>query len=158
MEINKIVQTLRKEGRIYIKEGQGKIIELIVPERWKAHLDRQDGVFLIFDLFQIRNIALPFSEVSLDIVELASKPIIYHTTANEALKNAPVSDHVVRFSLIKEGFWNQLLFNYGRPLIYQVPDLQGEVENTVNKKFPLMAGGVKEMFLGPEGEVKILNG
>jgi hypothetical protein len=158
VEIKEIVQTLRKEGRICLQEGLGNNIELVVPERWEERHDRQEGIFLIFDLFQIRILALPFSEVSLDIVELATQPIIYHTTANEVLKNAPVINHVVKFSLIKEGFWNQVLFNYGRPLIYQVPDFQGEVENHVRVKFPLVTAGVKEMFLGPEGQVKMLNG
>lgn len=156
--MNNIVQKLRREGRVYLQEGHHRVIELLDPESWDSQLDRKEGVFLLSDLFQIRTIALPFSEVSLDIVELASRPIIYHTTANAALKKAPLTDHVVKFALIKEGFWNRLLFNYGRPLIYQLPDYSGEVENSVNEKFPLLTVGVKEMFLGPEGEVKILNG
>lgn len=158
VEMNEIVHRLRREGRICLKEGQNKLIELIVPESWDPHLDKKDGVFLLSDLFQVRNIALPFSEVSLDIVELASQPLIYHTPANVALSKAPVSGHMVKFALIKEGFWNKLLFNFGRPLIFQIPDFSGEeVEYKVIERFPLVTGEVKEMFLGPEGEVKILN-
>lgn len=136
-------------------EGHGKIIELVVPERWEVPRDKPDGIFLIFELFQIRSIALPFSEVSLDIVQLASEPIIFHTTVNEILLNAPVIDHLVKFALLKEGFWNRLLYNYGRPLVYQVPHLLAG-ENKTMERFPLASGEVKEMFLGPEGEVKML--
>lgn len=155
MEIKKIVQTLRNEGRITLKEGHGKIIELITPDKWDAIRDSPEGVFLISDLFQIRSLALPFSEVSLDIVELSSPPIIYHTPAGKGLTHGPVIENVVKFSLIKEGFWNQVIFNFGRPLIYQGREA-GELENTVRENFPLAAGKVREMFLGPEGEVKIL--
>ena len=158
MEISTIVQVLKKEGRIVLTEGNGNTIELVVPDQWNTLHDRQNGIFLIFELFQIRSIALPFSEVSLDIVELATKPVIYHTPANGALKNAPLINDKLKFALIKEGFWNQLLFNFGRPLIYQLAEGEGAVLNRTNEKFPLLDAGVKEMFLGPEGEVKILKG
>jgi hypothetical protein len=158
VEINTIVQALRKEGRSVLAEGNGNIVELVVPDHWDALRDKQDGIFLIFELFQIRSIALPFSEVSLDIVELATKPIIYHTPANASLKNAPLTSGTVRFSLIRNGFWSQLLFNFGRPLIYQHAEEDGGALDRTSEKFPLLDVGVKEMFLGPEGEVKILKG
>lgn len=153
--MNTLVQSLRQDGRITIMEGHGKIIDLVVPERWQTHKDSREGIFLIFEMFQIRSFAQPFSEVSLDVVELASKPIIYHTPANESLSNAPVVNGRVKFAFIQEGFWNRLLFNFGRPLIYQASG-QLETENNTSHKFPLSAEDVKEMFLGPQGEVKIL--
>jgi hypothetical protein len=153
--MNTLVQSLRQEGRITIMEGHGKIIDLVVPEKWKADADSPEGIFLIFEIFQFRSFAQPFSEVSLDIVELASKPIIYHTPANGSVSNAPIVNGLVKFAFIQEGFWNRFLFNFGRPLIYQASELL-ETENNTAEKFPLAAEDVKEMFLGPQGEVKIL--
>ena len=158
MEINNIVRILKKDGRVLLMEGHGKTIELVVPDRWDEQRDDPGGTFLFFELFQIRNITLPFSEVSLDIVELATKPIIYHSPVNDLVKNSTVIDCKVTFALIKEGYWNRLLFNHGRPLIFQIPAAAGAVGMQTNEKFPLVAGGVREMFLGPEGHVKILNG
>src|SRR5690606_23479298 len=153
--MNTLVQSLRQDGRISIMEGHGKIIDLLLPERWQTHEDSREGIFLIFELFQIRTFAQPFSEVSLDIVELATKPIIYHTPAGDSLINAPVVNGRVKFAFIQEGFWNKLLYNYGRPLIYQ-DSKQLATEYNTSEKFPLAANDVKEMFLGPQGEVKIL--
>lgn len=158
VEISNIVRELKKDGRVLLLEGHGKTIEFVAAERWDAQRDQPDGTFLLFELFQIRNIALPFSEVSLDIVEMATRPIIYHTPVNNLVKNGPVVASKVKFALIKEGFWNRLLFNYGRPLIFQISTAAGAVGMQTKEKFPLVAGGVREMFLGPEGEVKILNG
>lgn len=155
MDIDKIVQTIRKEGRVVLKEGHGTSIELVAEENWDPGVDSQEGIVLLFDLFQIRSIALPFSEVSLDIVELASKPVIYRTPANPFLKATPVVEGKIRFSMIREGNWNKLLFNFGKPLIYQLAKSPGSEEMVSKDKFPLLAEGVKEMFLGPEGEVKM---
>lgn len=154
--MNKMVQSLKQDGRVTIREGHGKTIDLVVPERWNHNQDTSEGIFLIFELFQIRSFAQPFSEVSLDLVELASRPIIYHTPVNKTLASAPVVNQLVRFAFIQEGFWNRLLFTFGRPLIYQ-PSVQLTGECHTVHKFPLAAGDVKEMFLGPEGEVKMLN-
>lgn len=158
MDTGAIVKVLKTKGRITIQEGYGKRITLIAAEKWDASVDRPEGIFLFFDLFQIRSIALPFSEVSLDIVELTNKPFIYQTIANPALVNAPKIANKVRFSVIKSGAWNKLLFNYGGLVVFQAANSgSGDVYHT-DEKFPLLAPkGVGEMFLGPEGEVKILN-
>jgi len=153
-----IIKALKEKGRITIQEGYGKRISLIAAEKWDASVDRPDGMFLLFDLFQIRSIALPFSEVSLDIVELTNKPFIYQTIANPAVVNAPKIENKVRFSVIKSGAWNKLLFNYGGLVIFQTADAGNEGVYHTGEKFPLLTPeGVGEMFLGPEGEVKILN-
>lgn len=138
-------------------EGHGKTIVLIAPERWDARLHESRGVFLLFELFQIRSIVVPFSEVSLDIVEYSSKPVIFQSPAHESLRNAPVVDGKVKFSMIREGIWNKLLFGYGRPLIFLNAQTGERTDIETKDKFPLLINGVKEMFLGPEGEVKILN-
>lgn len=158
VDIKTIVQQLRVDGRVSLTEGHGQHMELVAPEKWNSGIDKGEGIFLLFEMFQIRSIALPFSEISLDIVELATKPIVYHTPANAALQNAPLIEGNVKFAMVREGIWNKLLFNFGRPLIYQKQVDAPSEEIKTNEKFPLLAVGVKEMFLGPEGEVKILNG
>lgn len=158
VDIKSIVQQLRTEGRISLTEGHGQTIELVVPDKWEPERDQEEGVFLLFEMFQVRSLTLPFSEVSLDIVELATQPIIYHSPANTNLTKAPILGGKVKFAMLREGIWNKLLYNFGRPLIFQkTTDAAAEMIKT-NEKFPLLALGVKEMFLGPEGEVKILNG
>ncbi len=158
MDIKAISQILRDHGRVALKDGQGQAFELISHGQWNGQSDRMDSIFLLFDLFQIRNIAVPFSDVSLDIVEFTTKPVIYHTPANPHLTEAPIASGRVRFAMIKDGNWNKLLFNFGKLLIYQAVTDDRSVDFEVPDKFPLLGTGVKEMFLGPEGEVKILNG
>jgi hypothetical protein len=77
VEIKEAVSLLKKKGRIRIKEGHGSILELIEMDSWVLKSDDSDGIFLLFDIFQIRAIAEQFSDVSLDIIEFASKPTIY---------------------------------------------------------------------------------
>ena len=159
MDTRAVVKVLKERGRITIQEGHGKRMTLIAAEKWDEDVDSPAGVFLLLGLFQIRSIALPFSEVSLDIVELTSKPFIYHTIANVALTSAPIIDKKIRFSVVKSGVWNKILFNYGGLLIFQAAHTEDEGIYHTSEKFPLLApNGVGEMFLGPEGEVKILNG
>jgi len=155
--INTIVQTLKKTGRVILEEGQGKTIELVSQDKWDPKRDHIGGIFLLFDLFQLKSLTLPFSEVSLDIIELSTKPVVFHSPVPETLINAPVTDRKIKFVLIREGFWNQLLFNFGRPLIYQ-EKAHKETGIKTDEKFPLLGGGIREMYLGPAGEVKIVKG
>lgn len=155
MDTKAIIQLLRDKGRVALKDGQGHAFELIAHEKWN---DGQDGIFLLYDLFQIRSIAIPFSDVSLDIVEFTTKPIIYHTPVSTNLADAPIVDGQIRFAMIKEGNWNRLLFNIGKLVIYHTKTDDGPVDFDMADKFPLIGKEVKEMFLGPEGEVKILKG
>ncbi len=158
MDIKAIIQLLRDKGRVSLRDQQGQTIELIEQEKWDGGIDQANGVFLLFDLFQIRSIAMPFSDVSLDIVDYNSKPVIYHSPANRNLSGAPVTDGKVKFAMIREGNWNKLLFNYGKLLIWQMAKEDKEADFEKIDKFPLLEAGVKEMFLGPEGEVKMLKG
>lgn len=158
MDIKSIIQLIRDQGRVALKDGQGQVFELISQECWDSESDPTNGIFLLFDLFQIRSIAVPFSDVSLDVVDFTTKPVIYHTLANPHLSEAPITDGQVRFAMIKDGNWNKLLFNYGKLVIYQAVTDGRSVNFGTADKFPLVGRDVKEMFLGPEGEVKILNG
>ncbi|HLT07085.1 MAG TPA: hypothetical protein VK014_06130 [Cyclobacteriaceae bacterium] len=157
MDIKAINQVLKEQGRVSLKEGGGHRFALITPEQWDEQHDQATGIFLLYDLFQIRSIAVPFSDVSLDVVEFGNKPIIYHTLANKTFVVGPFQDGQVKFAMIREGGWNKLLFNHGKLLIYEALPADRSVDFEVPDKFPLSGKEVKEMFLGPEGEVKILS-
>ncbi|MCE7056538.1 hypothetical protein LZF95_17780 [Algoriphagus sp. AGSA1] len=156
MDHAKLVSSFREKGVLHLKEGNGKVITLMKPENWKTELGK-DWMFLLFDLFQIRTICEPFSEVSLDIVEYAGKPTIYHSPANHIIKNGPIEDGILRFSLILEPNWNKLLFQIAQPVLVKIDS--GEVtDHHTTILFPLLSPSTKEMFLGPDGDVKIMRG
>lgn len=154
MEIKEVVNVLKEKGRVKIKDGQGAILELISVSNWDTAKD-DDGIFLFFDLFQIRSVAEPFSDVSLDIIAFASKPTIYHTPVNRVLKTGPIHDKKVKFAIIQKDFWNKLLFAYSQPLILQYVKSE-HFDFETKEHFPLLSAGTKEMFLSPEGDVRIL--
>lgn len=152
----KIVKAFRDQGKVSIKEGNGKIVTFLKPELWSTAMGN-DWVYLLFDLFQIRSICKPFSEVSLDIVEYSNKPTIYHSPANSILKHGPIEKDVLKFSLILEPDWNKLLFQFSNPVIVKLSSIESPAFETP-KFFPLYNPSFKEMYLGPEGEVKIIKG
>jgi hypothetical protein len=151
-----ILALLKEKGKVYIKEGSGKVFSLR-----KGSLAEQEqvtvGIYLLFDLFQIRTLCVSFSEVSLDIVDFASKPTIYQSPANPSLPKGAVVNGLVRFSLIREPNWNKLLFQIAHPVLFtEESGVEAEVQTSL--LFPLFHTGTKELFLGPEGEVKIKKG
>jgi hypothetical protein len=150
-----IYKTFREKGKVIIKEGNGKIVTILKPDLWFSALG-VDWVFLLYDLFQIRSVCIPFSEVSLDIVEFASKPTIYTSPASKILINAPLEDGNVRFSLIREPHWNRLLFQISQPVLVKC-DSSGSFDHETQVFFPLLGSNLKELFLGPEGEIKIIS-
>lgn len=155
MEIKEIVAEIKKNGRANILEGHGRILELIAPSAWVREQDDKDGIFLLFDTFQIRTVAEAFSELSLDIVDFATKPTIYHSPVSKLLTAGPVQEGVVRFSLIKKDIWNKLLFAFGQPLIFQFSKDKKALFET-KEFFPLLSAGTKEFYLDAEGTVKII--
>jgi hypothetical protein len=157
VEAKEIVKTLKEKGRVKIKEGSGVVLELVSLAHWDQTKDSGDGVFLLFDIFQIRTVSEQFSEVSLDIVEYASKPTIYHTTAGRVLKQGPIVNGQLKFALIRKDEWNRLLFAYSQPLILQYA-AGSDSDYVTDVFFPLLSAGLKEMFLSPEGDVKIIKG
>jgi hypothetical protein len=152
VEIKTIIKILSEEGRITLKDKEGLLFDLFAPAMWESEKDDQKGVFLLFDLFQIRSIAEQFSEVALDIVEYSEKPVIFHTPAGRTFSAGPRYDGNVRFMMIKKGYWNSLLFTYGKPLVFQKSAHRG-TEYILNEVFP---EAHRSLFLGPEGDVKIL--
>lgn len=157
MEIKEAVSVLKQKGRVRIREGHGSILELIAMDSWDLKSDDLEGVFLLFDIFQIRTIAEQFSDVSLDIIEFASKPTIYHTPVGKLLKTGPVKHGNVKFAIIKKDFWNKFLFAYSQPLILQYSET-AEFDYETPEYFPLLSAGTKEMFLSSDGDIKILKG
>jgi hypothetical protein len=151
-----ILAILKEKGKVYIKEGSGKVFSLR-----KGTLAEQEqvtgGIYLLFDLFQIRTLCVSFSEVSLDIVDFASKPTIYQSPVNPSLPKGAVVNGLVRFSLIREPNWNKLLFQIAHPVLFtEESGVEAEVQTSL--LFPLFHAGAKELYLGPEGEVKIKKG
>jgi len=151
-----ILTLLKEQGIVYIKEGSGKIFSLRKGSLAEKEI-LEKGIYLLFDLFQIRTLCVSFSEVSLDIVEFASKPTIYESPANPLLPKGAVANGLVRFSLIREPNWNKLLFQIAQPVIFtEETGVEAAVQTSL--LFPLFHAGTKELFLGPEGEVKIKKG
>jgi hypothetical protein len=151
-----ILTLLKEKGIVYIKEGSGKIFSLRKGSLAEKEI-LEKGIYLLFDLFQIRTLCVSFSEVSLDIVEFASKPTIYESPANPLLPKGAVVNGLVRFSLIREPNWNKLLFQIAQPVIF-TEETHVEAAVQTSLLFPLFHTGTKELFLGPEGEVKIKKG
>ena len=150
------LKIFKEKGSVCLKEGNGKVFTI-----HKGSLAAQErvhnGIYLLFDLFQIRTLCMPFSEVSLDIVDFSSKPSIYQSPVNPLLPNGAVTDGTVRFSLIKEPSWNKLLFQMAQPVLFiEEKERVADVETSL--LFPLFNPNTKELFLGPEGEVKIKKG
>ncbi|REG91030.1 hypothetical protein [Algoriphagus antarcticus] len=156
MDHAQLLSAFREKGILHLKEGNGKVITFMKTELWKPEMG-EDWTFLLFDLFQIRTICEPFSEVSLDIVEYANKPTVYHSPANRIIKNGPIVDGVLKFSLILEPNWNKLLFQISQPVVVKI-DTNETTSHQTPILFPLLSPSTKEMFLGPDGDVKILKG
>ncbi|QDH79601.1 hypothetical protein FKX85_11350 [Echinicola soli] len=153
MEVKTIVDELREKGRVCVLDGSGKPVELIVPEHFQDKDDSQ-AIFLLVDLFQIRALAGQFSEIALDIIEFATKPTVYTSWASDLLKKGPIHVEKVKFSILKKGFWNNIVFSFSRPLVVQHGKKE-EAIGSVSEKFPLFQGEVKKLFLSAEGDVKI---
>ncbi|MDA1268113.1 MAG: hypothetical protein O2829_03375 [Bacteroidetes bacterium] len=151
-----ILALLKEKGKVYFKEGSGKFFCLRKGALAEKEI-LENGIYLLFDLFQIRTLCVPFSEVSLDIVEFASKPTIYQSPANPLLPKGAVVNGLVRFSLIREPNWNKLLFQIAHPVLF-TEEMGVESAVQTSLLFPLFHLGTKELFLGPEGEVKIRKG
>jgi hypothetical protein len=156
LDLTTSLKIFKEKGSVCLKEGNGKVFS-IHKGALAAQEKVPDGIYLLFDLFQIRTLCVPFSDVSLDIVDFASKPSIYQSPVNPLLPIGAVTDGTVRFTLIKEPSWNKLLYQMAQPVLFieekeRVPD----VETTLF--FPLYNPNTKELFLGPEGEVKIKKG
>lgn len=155
MDQQAIVKTFRDKGEVKIKEGNSKVLRILKPEIWTPELG-YDWVYLLFDLFQIRGVCKPFSEVSLDIVEFGNKPTIFQSPVSPVILIGPIQDGNIRFSLIREPNWNKLLFAISHPVLARIDSKLEEADYQTDLYFPLLSPSTKEMFLGPEGDVKMI--
>ncbi|MFN5335961.1 MAG: hypothetical protein ACK5BR_08195 [Bacteroidota bacterium] len=154
LNTSEILGFLKANGIVFLKEGNGRVFSLKKISFIDAE-EQEGGIYLLFDLFQIRSLCVPFSEVSLDIVDFASKPTIYQSPSNSLLPKGASHEGMVRFSLIREPAWNKLLYQYSQPVLFH--EVKGQEEDFLTSLyFPLFSPSVKELFLGPEGEVKII--
>lgn len=155
MDIKQAVQLLKEKGRICVKDGHSVIMDFLLPEAWSADSDEGNSVLLLFEIFQIRMVAKPFSEISLDIVEFGTKPTVYVSPVNKLWKEGPILDGKIRFSLIKKDFWNKFLFQFGKPIYWQ-KSKSNTFDFETKEYFPLLSEGTKYLQLDPEGRIKIL--
>jgi hypothetical protein len=151
-----LIQELKQKGLFNLKEGNGKTLTFLKAESWTPAMGN-DWIYLLFDLFQIRSICGQFSEVSLDVVEFASKPTIYHSPASKLLAKGPTEEDVLMFSLIREPNWNKFLFQINSLVLVKM-DSKEPLTHFTDLLFPLFSPGTKELYLGPEGDIKILKG
>ncbi|MFC3878831.1 hypothetical protein ACFOSV_01515 [Algoriphagus namhaensis] len=149
-----LVKLYRDKGKLTLADGNKRQIALLDPTKWSIS-DGANWIYLLFDMFQIRAIAPQFSEVSLDLVEFANKPTIYRTLPNFQSKNGPLIDGKIKFSMLKEPNWHKLLFQISQPVLVQL-DTKSKVDFNVDILFPLFSPNLKELYLGPEGDVKII--
>lgn len=156
MDQQAIVKAFRGKGEVTIREGNGKTLTLLKLESWKPEMGKE-WVYLLFDLFQIRTVCEPFSEVSLDVVEFGTKPTIYHSPVNGVLKHGPIEGGVIQFSLIREPNWNKLLYQISQPVLARVESGNAPLDFQTDLYYPLLGPTTKEMYLGPDGDVKIIN-
>lgn len=154
MEVNHLVSTLKEKGSISFKASSGEVIRWDLVSSVNGSYEA-DGVFLIHELYQLRGIAKPFSEVSLDIVEWSEDPVIFHTDAGPLLLGEPFSGRIIKFALIKDPYWKNLLKRIGGT-VYSTyrTDLDGDF--IIREPFPLCKGNVKEIYLSAEGQVKMI--
>lgn len=156
MDNFQLEQEIKQKGVLRIKEGNGKMLTLMKPELWKPEFGN-NWIYLLFDLFQIRSICGQFSEVSLDVVEFASKPTIYSSPASKLLRSGPMEAGVLKFSLIRDPNWNKLLFQINSLVLVNLESIDISTQS-IDLLFPLYSPGTKEIYLGPEGDIKILKG
>jgi hypothetical protein len=147
------INQLKENGSVFLQADKG------LPMKWtmlSSYTDRgEDGVCLLYDLYQLRSIAPPFSDISLDIVDWAEEPVIFHTPVSHQLQHGPVSNGIIKFALVKAPFWNKLLQACGHILVSQeVNELRDGL--VLKESFPLQGRKVKEMYLSAEGQVKII--
>lgn len=154
MDHTHLINTYKKQGRLTLSDEHKNTLTLLSPQNWTTDMGT-DWVYLLFDLFQIRTICHQFSEVSLDVVEYASKPTIYHSEPNAQNLNGPLTKGCLKFSLIREPNWNKLLFQTSQPVLVQL-NSKTNSEATTDIMFPLFSKNVKEMYLGAEGDIKII--
>lgn len=154
LEVKNLINKLKENGSVFLRAGRG------VPMKWTTLSsfdggEVKEGICLLFDLYQLRTIAPAFSDVSLDIIDWSEESVIFHTPVSPILKSGPISKGIIKFALIKEPFWNKMLFASGQILVCQELDQENDAW-VLDEPFPLQEKNVKEMYLSADGQVKII--
>lgn len=155
MENKKWGQYLRKNDTLVVEDGGGQLLEMRLLTK-EGVPPESAGVYLLHEIYQLRTITLPFGEVALDIIAFNERPVVYSTYPSKMLEHAKNSDALIKFAFIKEQFWKDFLFNAGQIVLCQKTKT-GAPQFITNRPFPWTTPKATEMFLGPDGEVKIWN-
>jgi hypothetical protein len=150
-----IIKEIKEKGRVVLKDADNRTFLWVLPKFWDNDVDGNDGVFLLYDTFQIRSVGEQFSEVALDIVEFSNKPVIFHTPVSKFLLNGPVQNGNVKFFMMKNPEWKKLLFGISQPIVMKA--VNADTDHVISVSMPVLLPHTKEMYLGAEGQVKILD-
>ncbi len=146
---------LREKKILQVQTGDGQQLQMEVFSYEEAR-PQANGIYLLYEIFQLRSIALPFEEVAIDLIGWTERPVVFSTYPSKLLENATNSDALIKFVLIKESFWKDFLFNSGQIVLCQSGNKELH-EFITDKPFPWTTPKATEMFIGPDGEVKIWN-
>lgn len=145
---------LKESGSVQLRVAGGSSLR-IVKLSLASGVDLSRSLFLLHELFQLRSIAKPFSDVSLDIVEWSEEPVIFQTERNPMLNLDQFTGKNVRFALIKDAYWRYSLRAVGE-IVLGLPGTPDEEVWDVVQPFSLFSGKTKEIYLSAEGVVKML--
>ncbi|MCC5938848.1 MAG: hypothetical protein JJU34_16330 [Lunatimonas sp.] len=146
------IKQIKELGTVSLLISGGNILCLSKLSAVKAPVS-ENAVFLLYDLFQLRTIAKPFSEVSLDIVEWAEDPVIFHTDVNRLVMKDSFSGEIIKFAVLKDPFWKNSLRSIGE-IVVCLPDLSEGKVWELPHPLPLFGKSVKQLYLSAEGQVK----
>ncbi|WP_157972067.1 hypothetical protein [Pleomorphovibrio marinus] len=155
MENKKWGQYLRKSKTLLVEDGGGQGLEMRLFSNQELH-PVGEGIYLLHEIYQLRSIALPFEEVALDIIEWTERPVVYSSYPSKMLEDAKNPDALIKFAFIKEQFWKDFLFSAGQIVLCQ-KKINTTPQFKTDQLFPWTTSKATEMFLGPDGEVKIWN-
>ncbi len=155
MENKKWGKKLRENKSLLVQTGDNQLLQM-KSFSYEVAGHQPEGIYLLYEIFQLRSIALPFEEVALDLIEWTEKPVVFSTFPSNLLEDATNSDALIKFALIKEPYWRDFLFNSGQIVLCQSRK-NGIPECTSNRPFPWTTPSAINMFIGPDGEVKIWN-
>lgn len=148
------IKQIKEEGTVSLKTLEGTTLYCSKLSALKAPVS-ENAVFLLYDLFQLRTIAKPFSDVSLDIVEWAEDPVIFHTDVNRVLMRDSYSGEIVKFTLLKDPYWKNCLRSIGE-IVVCLPHRTESHAWQLPHSLPLFGKVVKQLYLSAEGQVKMI--
>lgn len=134
-EINKCIEVLKAGGIILYptdtvwgigcdatnEEAVKKIYEL------KQREDSKSMIVIAWNDAMLQKHVVEVPELAWDIIDLATKPTtIIYPNAKQLAKNVIASDGSIAIRLIKEGFCNQLVYKFNKPIISTSANISGQ--------------------------------